>query len=271
MKNLIIDLNADVGERPGALGDGSEEKILSLISSANIACGGHAGDEATMEKVLKLCAKHGVATGAHPSYPDRQNFGRVEMMISAEEIQDAVFEQVRTLGRIAELNKVKLHHVKPHGALYNVAARDGEVAEAIARGVASWNQELILVGLAGSTMLEVWKEIGFRVAAEAFADRTYESSGELRSRTNSDALITEPERAAQQAISIIKNKKVAAVDGAEVRLWAQTICVHSDTPNAVEIVQGLRHQLGAEAIMVKPLEWQANHRYWKALTESNSE
>ncbi len=249
--NLIIDLNADVGERPKALIDGSEEKIISLISSANIACGGHAGDEATMDKVLKLCAKYGVAAGAHPSYPDRQSFGRVEMMISTEEIENAVFEQVKILGRIAKLNKIKLHHVKPHGALYNVAARDRNIAKAIAHGVALYNRNLILAGLVGSTMLEVWKEMGFRVAAEAFADRVYESDGKLRSRTKSDALIIDPERAARQAIGIIKNQKVVAVDGAEVQLRAQTICVHSDTPNAEKILSTLRVRLKQEGILIK--------------------
>jgi UPF0271 protein len=251
MKNSRIDLNADVGERPEALIDGSEEKIMSLISSANIACGGHAGDENTMRQVLNLCATHGIAAGAHPSYPDRQNFGRVEMRISIEEIQNTVFEQVRTLGKIAGEHKIKLHHVKPHGALYNVAARDRNVAEAIARGVALWGRDLILVGLAGSIMLEAWKEMGFHVAAEAFADRVYESNGELRSRTKPDALITDPERAAQQAIGIIKNQKVYAIDGAKVSIQAQTICVHSDTPNAEKIISTLRARLKQEGIFIK--------------------
>jgi len=252
MKKLIIDLNADVGERPEALANGTEEKIISLISSANIACGGHAGDEATMEKVSKLCAKHDVAAGAHPSYPDRKNFGRVEMKISSEEIQDSIFEQVKTLGRIAELNKIILHHVKPHGALYNVASQNRNVAEAIARGVALYNENLILVGLAGSTMLEVWKEMGFRVAAEAFADRAYESNGQLRSRTKPDALITDPERAARQAITIVKNQKVVSMDGTEMTLQAQTICVHSDTTGAREIISSLRQKFKEEMIVVQP-------------------
>jgi UPF0271 protein len=249
--NLKIDLNADVGERPQALADGSEEKIIPLISSANIACGGHAGDESTMQQVLQLCVNYGVAAGAHPSYPDRENFGRVEMQMPLVEIQNTVYEQVKTLGEIAKENKIRLRHVKPHGALYNVAARDRNVAEAIARGVSRWRRDLILVGLAGSTMIEVWREMGFRVAAEAFADRMYEADGTLRLRTKPDALIADPERACKQALLIIENKKAIASDGKEIHLRADTVCVHSDTPDAVEILSRLRQKLKEEGINVR--------------------
>lgn len=251
--NLRIDVNADVGERPEALVDGTEEKIIALISSANIACGGHAGNEKTMRQVLRLCARYGVAAGAHPGYPDRENFGRTEMPMAMMEIQNAVYEQVKALGRIADEGKIELRHVKPHGALYHVAAGNSNVAEAVAQGVALWSRELILVGLAGSTMLEVWRDSGFRIAPEAFADRTYESNGGLRSRNKPGSLITEPERAAQQALGIIKDQKVVSVDGIEVPVQAQTICVHSDTPNAPQIISTLRAHLNKEGVVVKSL------------------
>jgi UPF0271 protein len=253
MKRLIIDLNADVAERPEALADGTEEKIISLISSANIACGGHAGDEVTMAKVLRLCAKYGVAAGAHPGYPDRQNFGRLEMRMSLREIEESVYGQVMALARIANENGIELRHVKPHGALYNVAARNRDVAAAVARGVASCNRDLILVGLAGSAMLQVWQEMGFRVAPEAFADRAYESNGELRSRAKPDALITDPEGALRQAMTIIREQKVISIDGVAVPLHAKTICVHSDTPNAAEILFTLRTQLAEAGIVISSL------------------
>jgi len=249
--NLTIDINADVGERPNALLDGTEEAIIKLISSANIACGGHAGDQTTMERVIQLCAKFGVVIGAHPGYPDRANFGRHEMSMSSEEIQATVFEQVSKLGKKAKTFNVELQHVKPHGALYNAATRDKSVAEAIGHGVAKWSRDLILVGLAGSTMLKVWENWGFRVAAEAFADRVYESDGALRSRTKQDAMMTDPAQACQQAISIIKDQKVISGDGIEVPLHARTICVHSDTPNAAEILSRLRRRLKDEGIVVE--------------------
>ncbi len=248
-----IDINADVGEQPHGLADGSEQEIIKLISSANIACGGHAGDEKTMARVLELCMKHGVAVGAHPAYPDRANFGREEMRLTEEDIQSTVFEQVRTLGRMAKALGVELQHVKPHGALYNVAARDASVAAAIAQGVAKWERRLILVGLCGSTMLKVWQELGFRIAAEAFADRCYESDGTLRPRAKTGALISDPEVACRQAIRIIKEQKAISVDGREVPVPAQTICVHSDTPNARAILLRLRRHLKEEQIVVRAL------------------
>lgn len=177
-----IDLNADVGEQPEALADGSEEAILRLVSSANIACGGHAGDAETMAQVIRLCMKYGVAVGAHPGYPDRARFGREPLSSSPEAIQAFVFEQVKTLGEKAASLGTGVRYVKPHGALYNTAAHDRATAEAIAKGAARWRDGLTLVGLAGSLMLTVWTEMGFRTAGEAFADRAYESDGTLCSR-----------------------------------------------------------------------------------------
>ena len=248
-----IDINADVGERPHALQDGSEEKIIKLISSANIACGGHAGDEATMEGVIELCMKHRVAVGAHPGYPDRANFGRYEMQLGNDEIEATVYEQVRTLGRRTKVLGVDLQHVKPHGALYNVAARDPSVAAAIAHGIAKWDRDVILVGLSGSTMLEVWQGLGFRIAAEAFVDRIYESDGTLRARAEFGAIITSPQKACWQALRILQEQVVISVDGVAVPVNAQTLCVHGDEPNARETLSLLRRRLQKKLIGVRCL------------------
>jgi UPF0271 protein len=250
---LTIDINADVGEQPQALADGSEEEIIKLISSANIACGGHAGDEVTMEHVIALCMKYGVAVGAHPGYPDRANFGRHEMQLSNDEIQATVFEQVRTLGKKANTRGIELQHVKPHGALYSVAARDRSVAAAIAQGVAKWDRDLILVGLSGSAMLEVWQDRGFYIAAEAFVDRCYESDGTLRPRARTGAVITDPDAACRQAIRIIEEQKVISVDGVVVPVQAHTLCIHSDTPNVRELLLLLRRRLQKQGIEVRRL------------------
>lgn len=248
---LTIDLNADLGERPvlGML-DGSEEKIISMLSSANIACGGHAGDEDTMAQTLTLCAKHNVAAGAHPGFPDRENFGRIEMPMTANELADCVFEQVRALGRIAQTQRIALQHVKPHGALYHLATHNKRIAESVALGIARWSRELILVGPANSAMLEVWRAMGFRVAAEAFIDRVYEENGALRSRAHADALIHSPQAASAQALRFIKEHCVLAHNGARVPVRADTLCIHSDTPGAITILAAVREKFKQEGVTV---------------------
>jgi UPF0271 protein len=214
---MTIDLNCDMGELPDfAL----EEALMAHITSANVACGGHAGDEAIMRRTVELARHYGVAVGAHPGYPDRANFGRLEMELSADQIAQTVYEQIVALAAVAG----DLAHVKPHGALYNVAAKNPDVARAIGEGVARFGKHLVLVGLAGSSMLDVWSGMGFRVAAEGFADRRYEPDGSLRSRRFPDALITDPEQAAAQAVRLANGKLL------------QTICVHSDTPGSVQIL-----------------------------------
>ncbi len=248
--SFMIDLNADVGERPHALRDGSEEKILGMISSANIACGAHAGDESTMAQTVTLCIKHGAAVGAHPSYPDRANFGRVEMAMTARELEESIFQQVRALGEIAQAQRTELQYVKPHGALYNVAVRDHDVAETIARGVARWSRALALVGLAGTPMLAVWEAMSFRAVPEAFADRAYEADGTLRGRSKNGALIHSRQQASAQALRIIKEQCAISIDNVVVPLRAETLCVHSDTPNAVAILSAVREQLALADITV---------------------
>jgi 5-oxoprolinase (ATP-hydrolysing) subunit A len=231
---MAIDLNCDIGE----LADVAlEEALMRSVTSANVACGGHAGDAVTMERTVRLARQYGVAVGAHPGYPDRVNFGRVELPLSGAQIAGAVAGQVRALADIAG----ELTHVKPHGALYNLAAKDAGVARAIGEGVASIDRELVLVGLAGSAMLEVWREMGFRVAGEGFADRRYEPDGSLRSRKFADALISSPGQAAAQAL------RLAREGGAE------TICVHSDTPGSVRILAAVSEALRKAGITLKGL------------------
>ena len=250
---FTIDLNSDMGERPGALRDGSEELLMRHISSANIACGVHAGDAQTMRAVVRLAKKHGVGIGAHPSFPDRENFGRTEMNLTSDEIRRCVRDQVKALADIVREERTELVYVKPHGALYNVAVNDARVAEAIALGVAEVSKSLILLGLAGSQMFEIWKGLGFAVAGEAFADRAYESNGTLRSRKFPDALITDPERAAQQAVGIVKDGKIIAVDGSQLNVHAQTICMHSDTPGSEKIAAAVRRALEKARVKVTAL------------------
>ena len=249
-----IDLNADVGEIPAALADGTEERLLGLVTSANIACGGHAGSVESMETVVAIAGRLHVSIGAHPGYPDPANFGRREMSMSREEIGGTVLAQVSALMDVARRQEATVRHVKPHGALYNVAAKDAGVASAIAAGLKPWRDELVLVGLAGSTMLDVWRDAGFQVAAEAFADRAYEPDGTLRARRHPDALITDPAVAAQQALEIAANGRVFPVTGSPIPVSAETLCVHGDTPNVIEILGAVRYELKSRGIEVRGVQ-----------------
>jgi UPF0271 protein len=230
-----IDLNCDMGELPEAIADGTQEALLRSITSANVACGGHAGDERTMRTTIEQALRAGVAVGAHPGYPDRENFGRLELKMSPDAVANSIYEQVRALATVAASCGTKMVHVKPHGALYNQAVKNRELAEAIAKGVAKFSKSLVLMGLAESPMLDVFRDAGFAVAAEAFADRRYEPNGTLRSRKFENALIRDPAEAAKQALSIAQRGIVTAHDGTEVKLTAQTICIHGDTPGSVQI------------------------------------
>lgn len=255
---LTIDLNCDMGEVPEAIADGTQEALMRSITSVNIACGGHAGDEQTMRTTIEQALRWKVAIGAHPGYPDRANFGRLELNLPLKEISASIFDQVRALAEVASRNGVRLAHVKPHGALYNQAVRNRELAAAIAKGVAKgigtgngrWSRDVVLVGLAGSPMLDVFREAGFAVAAEAFADRRYEPDGTLRSRKFEDALIRNPEEAAWQALGIAERGLVIASDGSEVAVDAQTLCIHGDTPGAPDIAATVARSLREAGVKV---------------------
>jgi 5-oxoprolinase (ATP-hydrolysing) subunit A len=249
-RGQTIDLNCDMGELPEAVADGTQEALMRSITSANIACGAHAGDEQTMKTTIEQALRWKLAIGAHPGYPDRANFGRVELKLPLNEISASVLVQVRALVEIAKRCGARVVHVKPHGALYNQAVRNRELAEAIAKGVARWSRDVVLVGLAGSPMLDVFREAGFAVAAEAFADRRYEPDGTLRSRKFEDALIRNPEEAAWQALGIAERGVVIASDGSEVRVNAQTLCIHGDTPGAPEIAATVARALREAGVKV---------------------
>jgi len=248
-----IDLNCDMGELPELIASGAQEALMEYITSANIACGGHAGDESTMRATIEQALQHGVTIGAHPGYPDRENFGRVSQELPWGEIAHAVYEQVCTLDAAARSLGAGITYVKPHGALYNDATRDAAVARGIAEGVARWSYDVVLVGLAGSVMLEGFRQAGFAVAAEAFVERRYEPDGTLRSRRFADALIEDPEEAARQALEIVERRRVIAWDGTQVPTEAQTLCVHGDSPGALEIARAVRTALERAGIRLAPL------------------
>lgn len=248
-----IDLNCDMGEMPEAVADGTQESLMPFLTSVNIACGGHAGDENTMRTTVEQALRNNLAIGAHPGYPDRANFGRLELNLPTDTLAQSAFEQVSKLAEIAEKCGARISHVKAHGALYNQAARDSAVAEAIANGVARWRRDVVLVGLAASPMLDTFRRAGFAVAAEAFADRRYEPDGSLRSRKFPDALILDPAQSAAQALRIAEKGSVIALDDTEVRVAAQTICIHGDTPGAVKIAAAVSERLKNAGIALRCL------------------
>ena len=248
-----MDINSDVGERPEALADGSEERLIRQITSANIACGGHAGDDESMIWVMKLCARYGVGIGAHPSYPDSESFGRKDMNMTSDQIAESVYRQVNRLVELAAGLGLEVRHVKPHGALYNTAAKDERTAFAIALGIARVGSKLALVGLANSPALDIWQKEGFTAIAEAFADRRYDPDRSLRSRHLEDALITDPGLAAAQALRIAQDGRALSVTREEVVLTAQTICVHSDTPGSAAIAERVRRGSHRKRIHYRPI------------------
>ena len=249
---IRIDLNCDMGEMPEAIADGTQEALMPSITSVNIACGGHAGDAHTMAATIEQALRHKLAIGAHPGYADRANFGRIELNLSPHEVAASVYEQLRGLADAAAQYRAHITHVKPHGALYNQAVGNPRLARAIAVGVERWSPTVVLVGLAGSPMLDVFRESGFPIAAEAFADRRYEPDGTLRSRKHADALIHDPAEAAHQALAIAQGKVVAR-DGSKVPLHADTLCIHSDTPGSPQIAAQVAAALRQAGCILSPL------------------
>jgi UPF0271 protein len=231
MTTNTIDLNCDMGELEDAA---HEAALMAHITSANIACGGHAGDEATMERTVLLALERKVRIGAHPGYPDRANFGRLEIPMAPADIAHTVRLQIERLDAVVRRLGGAIVHVKPHGALYNVAVRSAEVARAIGDGVAQWNAAIPVFGLAASPMLDVWRSMGLIAMGEGFADRRYEADGSLRARKYSDALIADPREAAAQAVRLARSGTV------------RTICVHGDTPGAVAILKACREALTSQ-------------------------
>ncbi|SDC35108.1 UPF0271 protein [Terribacillus halophilus] len=246
-----IDLNSDLGESFGAYSIGNDEEVLQYISSANIACGFHAGDHNVMLNTVKTAASLGVGIGAHPGFPDLAGFGRREMKLSPEEIYNLVVYQVGAIQAAAKACDTNVQHVKPHGALYNMASKDSTMAVAIAKAVYAVDPDLVLFGLAGSELVRAGERIGLRVAQEVFADRTYQPDGTLTPRSRANAMIHDVTVAVDRVIRMIQEGKVTAVDGADIDIQADTICVHGDEPEALRFVQQLRERLQAEQITIR--------------------
>jgi UPF0271 protein len=238
----MMDVNSDMGEINRLLGDGTYEKLMEYVTSINVACGGHAGDETMMATMVALAKEKGVNVGAHPSYPDRENFGRIDMNMDANELLDTVRDQIQLLVDIGTNNGVNLSHVKAHGALYNRAVIDEEIAQTIGEAIIQVDPLLKVMGLAGSKMLSVFDGLGLDTMAEAFADRSYESDGTLRNRKYDDALITDPNKAALQAKNMVEGT-VISFEGKVIEMNTQTICIHSDTPNAVAIAEAVKEEI----------------------------
>ena len=243
--NLIVDLNADLGE-----GSGHDEELFELISSANVATGFHAGDSDSMHAAVSAAKKHGVAVGAHPSFFDRENFGRKELKVSNQEVSDAVAYQLGIFQAIASALQVQPNHVKPHGALYNMAVRDESLADAIARAIKSVEPKLILFAPDKSELARAGEAQGLQIAREVFADRNYLSDGWLVPRTRPDALLCDPKEAAERVLRMLREGKVRSVEGGDVEVRGETICVHGDTPGAVDFARELRSRLEHEGVRI---------------------
>jgi len=247
----FVDLNCDMGESFGAYRLGRDEEMIRYVTSANIACGFHAGDAGTMRKTVRLALEQGVAVGAHPGLQDLVGFGRRRMEISPREAYDIVVYQIGALLGFVKAEGGTLAHVKPHGELYNMAAKSAELAEAIAEAVYRVDPELILFGLAGSELIKAGERIGLRTASEVFADRTYQADGSLTPRREPDALITDEKRSLAQVIRMVKEGKVRTQQQTDISIKADTICVHGDGARAVEFARGIRAALAEAGIVVQ--------------------
>lgn len=245
-----VDLNSDIGESFGNYKLGLDEEVVKYISSANIACGWHAGDPMVMENTVTMAVKEEVGLGAHPGYPDLMGFGRRELKTASEEAKNYIKYQIGALWAFAQSKGAKLQHVKPHGAFYNMAAKDAELAKAIAQGIYEVDKDLILVGLANSELTKVGKEVGLKVANEVFADRAYNPDGTLVSRKKEGAVIHDTNLAISRVLRMVKEGKVEAINGRDISIQADTICVHGDNPQAVAFVKTIRDILQREGIEV---------------------
>lgn len=250
---MRIDLNSDLGESFGPWPMGQDAALMASITSANIACGFHAGDPGVMRQTLTLAKDRGVAVGAHPGFPDLVGFGRREIKAAPAEVEDFVLYQVAALAGMAAAQGLRLQHVKAHGALYNMACRDRRLADAIARAVAALDRSLILFGLPDSELLRAGEAAGLRVAAEVFADRAYERDGSLVSRSQAGSVIHDRQAVVDRAVRMVKQQEVVTADGATITLQADTICLHGDTPGAADLARQIRQGLEAAGIRIVAL------------------
>lgn len=246
-----VDLNSDLGESFGAFKVGQDEKVLELVTSANIACGYHAGDHNVMAETVRMAAEKGVGIGAHPGFPDLIGFGRRKIQTTPKDIYNFVVYQISALNGFCQIYNAKMRHVKPHGALFNMASVDQSISEAIAEAVYDSDPSLILFGLSGSELVKAGKKLGLKTANEVFADRTYQPDGTLTARTEANAMIHDVDEAVAQVLGMVKDRKCTAVDGSVIELQADTICVHGDEPSALAFVQKLRTTLTDEGVILK--------------------
>ena len=251
--DLRIDLNSDLGESFGPWPMGDDAALMRSITSANVACGFHAGDPSAMRRTIALAKRHGVAIGAHPGFPDLVGFGRRNMHATAEEVEDFVLYQLAALAGMAAADGMRLQHVKAHGALYNMAVRDRALADAIARAVAAFDRSLILFGLPNSELLRAGAAAGLATAAEAFADRAYEPDGSLASRRKPNTVIHDAGEVVRRAIGIVRDRMVIATSGEAISLQADTLCIHGDTPGAAQLADKVRAGLETACIRVRSL------------------
>ncbi|GAA4295074.1 5-oxoprolinase subunit PxpA [Nibribacter koreensis] len=252
--SLTVDVNCDLGESFGAYHLGNDEAILPFVTSANIACGFHAGDPSVMKKTVRLALANSVAIGAHPGFPDLVGFGRREMAATPEEVYDMVVYQIGALSAFVQAQGGQLHHVKPHGALYNMAAVNAGLAQAIAEAVYHVHPNSILYGLAGSELITAGQKLGLTVAQEVFADRTYQADGTLTSRKQPHALIIDQHEAVAQVLRMVQEGKVRSQQGTDVQIQADTICVHGDGAHALEFARILHQTLTQEGITLKAMD-----------------
>ena len=248
-----VDLNSDLGESFGAYTIGLDQEVIQYVSSANVACGYHAGDPLVMSRTVAAAKAAGVAVGAHPGYPDLMGFGRRNMVCSPQEVKAYVQYQMGALMAFTAAAGLRLQHCKPHGSLYNMAARDMDLALAIAQGVAAVDKDVILLGLAGSKLLEAGRQAGLRVASEVFADRAYQADGSLVPRSQPGAVLHDKDATIARTVRMVKNGTVTAITGEEIPIAADSICVHGDNPSAVEFVKSIRAALEAEGVAIAPL------------------
>ena len=250
---MRVDLNCDLGESFGPYTLGDDRGVMGSITSANIACGAHAGDPGVMRLTVRLALESGVAVGAHPGFSDRAGFGRREIAMRPGEVEDLVLVQIGALAAVARAEGDRLRHVKAHGALYNMAARNRALADAIARATASVDSSLILFGLSGSALIDAGRAAGLRVASEVFADRAYTAEGALAPRGEPGSVIEDPAQVVERALAMVRDGAVAAMTGERVPLAADTICVHGDTPGAAALARRLRAGLEAAGVEVRAL------------------
>jgi len=249
---MQIDLNGDVGESFGAYEIGHDAALIPVLTSANVACGFHAGDPGVMRATVALAREHGTAVGAHPGFPDLAGFGRREMNVSADDAEHLVLYQIAAVAGVAAADGIKLQHVKPHGALFNMAMRDATLAAAVARAVAAFERSLIVFGLPGSELLKAARAEGLRAVAEVFADRAYEDDGNLVSRKKPGAVLHDPKAIADRVVRMVQDDAVVSVTGKVIKMRTDTVCIHGDTPGAVDIARGVRQALKDAGIMVVP-------------------